>query len=116
MPTGNDTGLDYYPLPATGERFPVNDPAMKPVLEPVPDEPAQFLQGIFEGVARIEKRGYDLLEELGADPVSSIRTTGGGAQNSSWTAIRERIVERPMMSSLHEQAAYGTALLAAGLT
>ena len=31
------TGLDYYPLPRPGERFPVNDPNFQPRLEPRPD-------------------------------------------------------------------------------
>jgi D-ribulokinase len=109
------TGRDYYPLPAVGERFPVNDPEKKPLMSPVPDDPTVFLQGLFEGIARIEKTGYDLLEQLGTDPVMSIRTTGGGAVNTTWTSIRERIVSRPMLPSLHNEAAYGTARLAAGL-
>lgn len=116
MSPQTDTGLDYYPLPAAGERFPYNDPSKKPVLEPKPEDSCRFLQGMFEGIARIEKRGYDLLEELGANPVASIRTTGGGAQNAAWTAIRVRIVGRRMLPGLHEEAAYGAARLAAGLT
>ena len=110
-----DTGLGYYPLPAIGERFPVNDPAKKPLMSPAPEDPVKFLQGLFEGIARIEKTGYNLLEQLGADPALSIRTTGGGAINSTWTRIRERIVGRPVLVGLHNEAAYGAARLAAGL-
>ncbi|MGD8630686.1 MAG: FGGY-family carbohydrate kinase, partial [Gammaproteobacteria bacterium] len=43
------TGLDYYPLPARGERFPVNDPDLEPVLTPRPQAEARFFQGILEG-------------------------------------------------------------------
>jgi len=39
------TGLDYYPLVTAGERFPVNDPALAPRLEPRPADDAVFLQG-----------------------------------------------------------------------
>ena len=42
---GKPTGLDYYPLPAVGERFPVRDDGKQPVLEPRPDADAVFLQG-----------------------------------------------------------------------
>lgn len=115
MHPDTDTGLNYYPLPAVGERFPINDPEKKPLMNPVPENPAIFLQGLFEGIARVEKTGYDLLEQLGADPVTSIRTTGGGAANITWTNIRERIVGRPMQEGLHDEAAYGMARLAAGL-
>ena len=41
----NPTGLDYYPLPAVGERFPVRDDGKRPVLEPRPDADAVFMQG-----------------------------------------------------------------------
>ena len=115
MQADTDTGLNYYPLPSAGERFPVNDPSMQPKLSPAVEDPVMFLQGLFEGIARIEKTGYDLLETLGADRVSSICSAGGGAANRTWTAIRERIVGRPMQAGLHEEAAYGTARLAAGL-
>jgi hypothetical protein len=37
--------LDYYPLPAPGERFPVNDPLLAPRLEPRPEDDTQFLHG-----------------------------------------------------------------------
>jgi hypothetical protein len=115
MQADSDTGLEYYPLPASGERFPVMDPDKPPVMTPVPEDPARFLQGLFEGIARIEKTGYDLLERLGADPVTSIRTTGGGAANPAWTKIRRRIVGRSLTTGLHAEAAYGAARLAAGL-
>jgi sugar (pentulose or hexulose) kinase len=110
-----DTGLDYYPLPARGERFPVSDPGFLPRMQPLPADRVTYLQGIFEGIARIEKQGYDLLEKLGADPVISIRSAGGGAMNPVFTRIRERILKRPLMKADNIDAAYGSALLAAGL-
>jgi hypothetical protein len=41
------TGFDYYPLVKPGERFPVNDPNLKPRLEPRPADDVKFLQGEF---------------------------------------------------------------------
>jgi len=38
------TGLDYYPLPAPGERFPINDPAFEPRMMPRPQDDAVFLR------------------------------------------------------------------------
>jgi 7-cyano-7-deazaguanine reductase len=109
------TGLEYYPLPGTGERFPINDPTMQPILEPLPGDSLTFLQGMLEGIAGIEAHGYQLLHKLGAPAVSEIRTTGGGAKNPAWTRIRERIVGVPMKPARSELAAFGTGLLAAGL-
>lgn len=106
------TGLDYYPLPAPGERFPVNDPALPPRLAPRPDDEAVFFQGLLEGIARIELQGYQRLAELGAPWPRSVRTVGGGARNPAWTTIRHDLLQLPMLEPLHTQAAYGTTLLA----
>lgn len=106
------TGLDYYPLPAPGERFPVCDPALPPQLTPRPDDEAVFFQGLLEGIARIELRSYQLLTELGAPWPVSLRTVGGGARNTAWTALRRSLLQIPMAEPRHIQAAYGAALLA----
>ncbi len=106
------TGLDYYPLTAPGERFPTADPALQPRLAPRPDEDAVFLQGILEGIAAIEVRGYRALAELGASPLTSIRTTGGGAANEAWTRIRVRMLGVPTRPVTSEHAAVGAARLA----
>ncbi|MGK9232333.1 FGGY-family carbohydrate kinase [Inquilinus limosus] len=110
------TGLSYYPLPRPGERFPVADPALAPVLEPRPDDDAVFFQGVLEGIAGIEARAYRLLAELGAPAVTSLRSVGGGAANAGWTEIRRRQLGVPFLPALSEDAAEGTARLAlAGL-
>jgi sugar (pentulose or hexulose) kinase len=106
------TGLDYYPLPATGERFPICDPALRPRLEPRPLDDARFLQGLLEGIAAIEQRGYRLLHELGAPYPCEIISTGGGAANVPWRRIRERLLGVPVASAAHQDAAYGSARLA----
>jgi D-ribulokinase len=106
------TGLDYYPLPKPGERFPINDPNMQPKLSPRPPEDHVFLQGILEGIAEIEALGYRRLAELGASPLKSIRSAGGGAANEVWTALRLQRLKVPQLPSASEQAAMGTARLA----
>jgi D-ribulokinase len=104
--------LDYYPLLKPGERFPINDAHLQPRLEPRPDNEVEFLHGLLEGIARIEARGYELLQELGADKLSRVYTAGGGAANPTWTTIRSKYLRVPVKPSLHTEAAYGTALLA----
>lgn len=107
-----DSGLDYYPLLAAGERFPVADPDLAPRMMPVPKDRATFLKGIFEGIAAIEASAYVRLEELGAPKIATLRSIGGGAQNRVWTRIRQRHLRLDMVESLHGQAAYGAACLA----
>lgn len=106
------SGLDYYPLLANGERFPHNDPEWPSRLEPRSDDPAQFLHGLLEGMARIEAEGYALLAKLGATPVHRVFTAGGGARNETWRRIRERYLGVPVLVAEHTEAAYGAARLA----
>ncbi|RUV34979.1 carbohydrate kinase [Mesorhizobium sp. M7A.F.Ca.MR.148.00.0.0] len=107
-----DTGLDYYPLPATGERFPIADPALPPRLAPRPADDADYLKAMFEGIAAIEALGYGRLAELGAPALISVRSVGGGAANPAWTAIRRRRLGVDFLPALSDEAAAGTARLA----
>jgi sugar (pentulose or hexulose) kinase len=109
------TGLDYYPLPAAGERFPLVDPELQPRLEPRPASDAVFFQAILEGLATIEQRGYRLLAERGAPYPQKVLTVGGGAANAAWMQIRERCLAVPVTRAPQQEAAFGAALLARGL-
>jgi sugar (pentulose or hexulose) kinase len=106
------SGLQYYPLPARGERFPLNDPNLEPRMSPRPENPAHFLHGILEGIARIEAEGYELLARLGATPVKRVLTAGGGAKNQTWQEMRARLIGVPVTSLRHTEAAFGAARLA----
>ena len=106
------SGLDYYPLPGTGERFPIADPELAPRETPRPTEDTAFLHGLLEGIARIEALGYQRLAALGAPPLQSVRSLGSGAGNATWTAIRARHLGVPMLPALSAEAAVGAALLA----
>jgi sugar (pentulose or hexulose) kinase len=111
------SGLDFYPLPSAGERFPIADPALPPRETPRPADDVAFLHGLLEGIARIEAAGYRRLADLGAPLVRRVFTVGGGARNPAWTAIRATVlgdaatgVEFPVPRAL--EAAVGTAGLA----
>ena len=107
-----ETGLDYYPLPVPGERFPVADPLLAPRVSPRPAQDMDFLQGLFEGVAQIEALAFQRLAELGAPALRSVRSVGGGAANPVWTRIRARRLGVPMAVPLSDEAAFGAAILA----
>lgn len=104
--------LHYYPLLKPGDRFPINDPHLFPVLEPRPDDPVAFLHGLLESMARIEALGYRRLHELGATPLQRVLTAGGGAKNLTWQQIRIRHLKVPITPSPQVEAARGAALLA----
>lgn len=104
--------LDYYPLNKPGERFPRNDPQLPPRLEPRPEDDALFFQGLLEGIARIEREGYEQLAQLGAPRPVSVRSSGGGAKNEVWTQIRQQMLGVPMLKAEQQEACYGAARLA----
>ncbi|MGB7275472.1 MAG: FGGY-family carbohydrate kinase [Geitlerinemataceae cyanobacterium] len=107
-----ESPLDYYPLLQPGERFPINDPQFPPKLEPRPEDSVEFLHGLLESIARIEARGYQLLQQLGATQIVRVYTAGGGAKNGVWGRIRHRHLHVRVLQSYQTEAAYGTALLA----
>ena len=107
-----DSGLEYYPLPGPGERFPIADPHMMPCETPRPADDAAFLHGLLEGIARVEALAYCRLAELGAPRLRRLRSVGGGAGNATWTKLRARIVGAEVAPARSEEAAVGTAGLA----
>lgn len=107
------SGLNYYPLPRKGERFPVCDPEKEPILGPRPGSDALHLKAILEGITAIEAAGFAALEELGAPKPVRVLTAGGGAKNAVWTRMRARALSPAVVTAAEEgEAAYGAALLA----
>ncbi len=106
------TGLDYYPLLTPGERFPISDATLPPRMEPRPTNNVEFFQAMLEGMAEIELKSYQLLEQLGAPYPISVRSAGGGSQNPAWTQIRQHKLNTEFKPVQHQEAAYGSALLA----
>lgn len=106
------TGLNYYPLPGTGERFPQNNAKQQPQLTPRPDDDVIFFQGMLEAMARIEHDGYRKLQQLGTPALRKVITAGGGSHNSAWTQIRQQQLGVKVITATHSEACYGSALLA----
>jgi D-ribulokinase len=106
------TNLHYYPLLTKGDRFPINNPNLEPKITPRPDDNVIFLQGLLEGIADIEAKGYELLQQLGATPLTKVYTAGGGAKNDTWRYLREKRLKVDVKISPQTEAAYGSALLA----
>jgi len=106
------TGLRYYSLPSPGERFPVNDPKLRPVVERRPDEDVVFFQALLEGVADVERQANRQMEAFGAPYPRSVRSVGGGAANPAWTRLRARVPGVKMAEPTSSDAACGTAVLA----
>lgn len=106
------SGLQLRPLPGRGERFPVDDPGLEPVLGPRPVSDALYLQALLEGLAAIEAQGWQRLIALGAPPIQRVITLGGGARNPQWRRLRQQRLGLPVLNRPNLAPAIGTARLA----
>lgn len=104
-----------YPLPGQGERFPFRDPdAVSFRYLPDGDDEAGLFAACLEGVAYVERWGYERLESLDLiDPNEGISSAGGATRSEQWLAIRASVLRRPISVPLEPGSAYGAALLAA---
>ena len=105
------SGLKLLPLIGRGERFPVDDPDLVPILTPRPVSDALYLHGLLEGLSQIERQGWTKLTELGAPAPKRLVTLGGGARNPQWRRMRQRLLGVPIRSCYSPPAA-GVARLA----
>jgi sugar (pentulose or hexulose) kinase len=107
------TGLKLRPLPARGERFPVDDPELEPLLGPRPISDVRYLQALLEGLTALEKQGWQRLQAAGAPALERVITLGGGARNPQWRRLRQQSLGIPVLNRPGCTAALGMARLAA---
>jgi len=106
-----NTSLNLLPLNSKGERFPINNSNLEPILGPRPVSDSLYLHALFEGLANIELKGWEKLSELTGSLPKKIITIGGGSKNPQWRKIREKIINIPIVSC-KKTTSFGTALLA----
>ncbi len=106
-----NTSLNLLPLNSKGERFPINNANLEPILYPRPVSDSLYLHALFEGLAKIELKGWEKLGELTGSLPKKIITMGGGSKNPQWRKIREKIINIPIVSC-KKTTSFGTALLA----
>lgn len=106
------SGLALRPLLSRGERFPIDDPTLEPVLEPRPVSDALYLQGLLEGLTRIEAEGWQRLIALGVPAPKRLLTIGGGARNPLWRRLRQQTLGIPVQNRPDAEPALGMARLA----
>jgi sugar (pentulose or hexulose) kinase len=106
------SGLALLPLTRPGERFPVDDPGLEPVLGPRPVSDALYLHALLEGLTAIEVQGWQRLRDLGAPPLRRVLTLGGGARNPQWRTMRQLALGVPVLNRPQCSAALGMARLA----
>ena len=110
---GPPTGTITYPLASPGERFPFVDSNFAPFTSVSKADEILLYRSCLEGVACIERWGYEVGAGLGAECSGEVWTTGKGADIDPWLQIRADILDRPVCRAVHPESAYGAALVAA---
>ena len=109
--TSKTTSLNLLPLNSRGQRFPVYDPFLEPILSPRPVSDSLYLHALFEGLAKIELKGWQKIYELTGSLPKRIITVGVGSKNPQWRTIREKVMNIPIVSC-KKPTSFGTALIA----
>lgn len=104
------TGLDCYPLSRPGERFPINDPNLQPII-PNTDSDLQKLQALIEGLVAVEALAYRKLEALGAPKLKRLFSVGGGTNNQAWCQLRAQTLPVTIAKPMSQSAAFGVTRL-----
>ena len=106
-----NTSINLLPLNSKGERFPINNPNLKPILDPRPVSDSLYLHALFEGLANIELKGWEKLRELTAHFQKKLLLLVEVQKTLSGEKIREKIINIPIVSC-KKTTSFGTALLA----
>lgn len=102
-----------WPLRRSGERFPMACPDAEGFVEGEPQSEVDAYRADLEGVAYLERLGYDRFSQLGARRDRPVITAGGGARSDVWCRIRAGVLNQPVGVAVHADSAFGAAMLAA---
>ena len=101
-----------YPLIRSGERFPFLASDARGFFLPEFDEPADRYAACLQGVALVERLGYQVLDAAAGEAGGEVYSTGGGSRSDVWTQCRAdasgRVIHRPV----YGESAFGAAVLA----
>jgi D-ribulokinase len=107
------SGAITYPLAGVGERFPFVDGDFVAFSTADLHDPSAVYASCLEGLACIERWGYEVAAELGAPCDGTVWTTGKGAEVDVWMQIRANVLNRSVARSACAEPAFGSALVAA---
>ena len=105
-----------YPLVRRGERFPFRCPVAEEVWLDRPEDAVDAYRAVLEGVAFVERLGYERLAALGAPATSPVLGAGTGARSEVWSSIRAAALGRPVALAGAADTAFGACVLAAAGT
>lgn len=107
------TPLLVYPLVRRGERFPFVVPEAERFVVGRPRYRLELYAAHLEGVAYLERLGYETLQGLGLEVGPAVTITGGGARSAVWSRVRAAVLNRRLLRPEAAESAMGACLLAA---
>ncbi len=102
-----------YPLPGRGERFPFVAAGAEAFLAGESGSEVETYRAILEGVAFVERLGYERLASLGLTIEFPVAAAGGGSASKVWNRIRATALGHPLISVPQASTARGACILAA---
>lgn len=105
-----------YPLLGRGERFPFAAPDAEGFFLGDQVDEVERYRATLEGVAFVERLGYERLAALGAVVEPPLVTSGGGSASQVWTSIRASVLGIPLVATPAASTALGAGILAAAGT
>jgi len=107
------TPVVAYPLTREGERFPFLAPAARGFFLPEPDDPTARFAAALQGVALLERLGYEVLDGIAGTAGGDVYSTGGGSRSDVWMQCRADATGRRLHRPACPESAFGSAVLAA---
>ena len=102
-----------YPLARQGERFPFRAGAAKGFCIPEPVSETERYAAHLQGVALVERLGYQVLDQVAGTSGGEVFSTGGGSRSPVWMQYRADATGRRMHLPACPESALGCAILAA---
>lgn len=115
MEHGPATGV-VYPLVGRGERFPFTAPEAEGFTACVPTDEVDRYRAHLEGIAFVERLGFEQLASLGFVPEGLLAVSGGGSRSRIWNRIRATVLGRRVAERPGADTARGACILAAAGT
>lgn len=106
-------GVLTYPLVSNGERFPFVAPDARGFAIGTPADDGERFAAVLQGVAFLERLGFDHLDRIGAPTDGALVLTGGATRSSYWNQLRADVLGRPVTLPQNAEPALGMAVLAA---
>lgn len=106
----------FYPLTSPGERFPISDSKLEPVLplKPISNDYQKhrdYTTKLSLGLTNIEYQSFQFLESLSDTKVKQVFTLGGGVKNQVWQQFRQQLLNCDLTFTEHQDASFGVTKL-----